>query len=72
MKDGRLTNKRLVRRLMDTKGVEEIFVAKDKVQVKVCKGFTPERARQLVHELGHESARSASKDGENYLIFARW
>ena len=72
MKDGKLTNKRLVRRLMDTKGIEEIFINKENVLVKVSATFTPDRARLLVHELGHEKARAASKDGENYLIFERW
>lgn len=68
----KLTNKRLVRRLMDTKGLNSIMILKDVVCVEAEPTFTPSQAEELCKELGHTDFKAATKDGHNYIVFKRW
>ena len=59
----RVVNKKLVARLMDTKGIEMISVTSQNVVAQVSAKFTPKMADDLVRELGH---------GANYIVFSRF
>ena len=68
----KLTNKRLVRRLMDTKGLNSIMILQDVVCVEAEPTFTPSQAEELCKVLGHTDFKAATKDGHNYIVFKRW
>ncbi len=68
----KMTNKRLVKHLMDTKGLNSILVLKDSVCVEVEPTFTPAQAEELCREVGHTDFKAATKDGHNYIVFKRW
>lgn len=69
----RVVNKKLVARLMDTKGIEMISVTSQNVIAQVSAKFTPKMADDLVRELGHErDAKAASQAGANYIVFSRF
>ena len=68
----RLTNKRLVKRLMDTRGIEMISITPTNVVVQVKSSFTPAMGRDLIADIGHESdAKMTTRDGSNYIILLR-
>lgn len=68
----KMTNKRLVKHLMDTKGVASITVLPDVVCVEFKPTFTPTLAENLVKEVGHDDFKAATKGGHNYIVFKRW
>lgn len=68
----RLTNKRLVRFLMDYKGLELITVSKTYVLVEVSKRFTPSDGEELCRLVGHPDARPATSEGRNFISFKRF
>ena len=68
----RFTNKRLVKKLMDTKGIDMISITSTLVIVQVAKSFTPEKAKELCRELGQENFKAATKNGDNYIVFKRF
>lgn len=68
----RFTNKRLVKKLMDTKGIDMISITSTLVIVQVAKSFTPARAEDLCCELGHSDFKAATKNGDNFIIFKRF
>ena len=69
----RMTNKRLVKTLMDAKGIEMISVTKTAVAVQVAKNFTPQQAEELCGKVGQPNAiRRTTKEGHNFLLFARF
>ena len=43
----RLTNKKLVKALMDEKGIDMISIAQSTIVVQVSKNFTPAKAEEL-------------------------
>ena len=58
----RLTNKRLVKFLMDYRGI-----------VQVSKKFTPAQAEELCRKVGHTNDfKAATGAGNNYIIFPRF
>lgn len=68
----RMTNKRLVKRLMDARGIEMISITPDNVVVQVKSSFTPAMCRDLIADIGHESdAKMTSREGSNYIILPR-
>lgn len=74
MIDSRLTNKRLVKRLMDTKGITMISITDSLVLVQCAKDFTPLKARELIHDLGHDfdaRTRRGPKE-EKLIVFPRF
>lgn len=72
MANPKLTNKRLVKCLMDTKGIDIITVTKDKVLIEVGSKFTPEDGIKLVQKVGHTKYQPVARDGKNYLILERY
>lgn len=68
----RLTNKRLVKFLMDVKGLDSITVLANAVCVQAKPDFGPAQAMQLCAEVGHEDFKAATRGGHNYIIFKRW
>lgn len=72
MGNPKLTNKRLVKCLMDTKGIDIITVTKDKVLIEVCAKFTPEDGIKLVQKVGHTKYQPVARNGKNYLILERF
>ena len=69
----RLTNKRLVKALMDEKGIDMISIAKATVVVQVSKNFTPAKAEDLCKRFGHTNdVKAVTKEGLNYMIFPRY
>lgn len=72
MVDSRLINKRLVKCLMDIKGIDLITITKDKVLIEVSPKFTPEDGMRLVRKVGHTRYKPVSKDGKNYLVLERY
>lgn len=69
----RLTNKKLVKALMDTKGLDMITITSVNVLVQVSKKFTPAMADELCGRVGHKmDAKAATKDGLNFIIFPRF
>lgn len=70
--ESKYTNKRLVRKLMDTKGIATIMVTEQLVSVIVKPTFTPSQAQELCRELGHTDFRTMTKGGDNFIIFQRY
>lgn len=69
----RLTNKKLVKALMDAKGIDMISIAKATIVVQVSKSFTPAKAEELSASLGHaDDVKAATREGINYMIFPRY
>lgn len=69
----KLTNKKLVKYLMDVRRIEMISVNATNIVVQVSSKFTPEMGKNLIEEVGHnDTARIASKDGNNYIVFPRF
>lgn len=69
----RLTNKRLVKALMDAKGIDMITIAKATIVVQVSPNFTPAKAEALSASLGHaDDVKAATREGINYMIFPRF
>ena len=69
----RLTNKKLVKALMDEKGIDMISIAQSTIVVQVSKNFTPAKAKELCKRLGHTNdVKAATKEGLNYMIFPRY
>lgn len=69
----KLTNKRLVKYLMDVRRIDMISINANNIVVQVSSKFTPAMGKQLIEEVGHMStARLASKEGSNYIIFPRF
>ena len=69
----RLTNKRLVRKLMDKGGYDMISINKDVVLFEANEKMTPEKAYQLCQELGQPDARYiTTKEKKNYIVFKRF
>ena len=69
----RLTNKKLVKALMDTKGLDMITITSANVLVQVSNKFTPAKADELCKSVGHDKdAKAATKDGLNFIIFPRF
>ena len=68
----RKTNKKLVKLLMDKKGIDIITITKDKVLVEVNEKFTPEMGLSLVKEIGHTTYQPVSRGGKNYLLLDRF
>ena len=69
----KLTNKRLVKYLMDVRRVEMISVSAKNIIVQVTDKFTPLMGQNLIEEVGHsDTARIATKDGNNYIVFPRF
>ena len=72
MVNPKLTNKRLVKCLMDTKGIDIITVTKDKVRVEVGGTFTPEAGLSLVRKVGHSRYQPVTRNGKNFIILERY
>ena len=72
MVNPKLTNKRLVKCLMDTKGIDIITVTKDKVLVEVEDTFTPKDGLSLVHKVGHSRYQPVARNGKNFIILERY
>lgn len=73
MEQKRLTNNALVKALMKAKGVEMITITDKNVLLQVKPKFTPEDADRLCHLVGQDAARRVTtKEGKNFLIFARY
>ena len=69
----RLTNKRLVKYLMDVRRIEMIRVRAKNIIVQVTEKFTAQMGKNLMEEVGHgETARIATKDGNNYNVVPRY
>ena len=69
----RLTNKKLVKALMDVKGLDMITITSTNVLVQVSNKFTPAKADELCKSVGHDmDAKAATKDGLNFIIFPRY
>ena len=69
----KLTNKKLVKYLMDVRRVEMISVSAKNIIVQVTDKFTPQMGKNLIEEVGHgDTARIATKDGNNYIVFPRF
>lgn len=69
----RLTNKKLVKALMDVKGLDMITITSTNVLVQVSNKFTPAKADELCKSVGHDmDAKAATKDGLNFIIFPRF
>lgn len=72
MVSAKMTNKRLVKVLMDKKHIDSITITKNAVVIQVDEHFTPLDGQILVRELGHESFKPVSKNGKNYIVFDRY
>lgn len=72
MVNPKLTNKRLVKCLMDTKGIDIITVTKDKVLVEVGDTFTPKDGLSLVRKVGHSQYQPVTRNGKNFIILERY
>lgn len=72
MQQKRLTNHALVKHLMKAKGIEMLTVTEKNVLVQVKPKFTPADADRLCYAVGQDAARRATRDGHNYIIFARF
>ena len=72
MVNPKLTNKRLVKCLMDTKGIDIITVTEDKVLVEVGGTFTPEDGLSLVRKVCHSRYQPVTRNGKNYIILERY
>lgn len=69
----RLTNKKLVKALMDTKGLDMISITSATIVVQVSDKFTPKMAEELSNRLGHTNdVKAATRNGVNYMIFPRY
>lgn len=68
----RLTNKRLVRALMDAKGIDGITITSKAVLVQVSPKFTPAQAQELCDKVGHKDFKAATQGGHNYIVFPRY
>lgn len=69
----RLTNKKLVKVLMDTKGLDMISITSVTIVVQVSKKFTPAMAEELCRRVGHQTdVKAATRDGLNFMIFPRF
>ena len=69
----RLTHKKLVKALMDVKGLDMITITSTNVLVQVSNKFTPAKADELCKSVGHDmDAKAATKDGLNFIIFPRF
>lgn len=69
----RLTNKKLVKALMDTKRIDMISITSATIVVQVSDKFTPKMAEELSKQLGHiNDVKAATRDGVNYMIFPRF
>ena len=69
----RLTNKKLVKALMDTKGIDMISITSATIVVQVSDKFTPKMAEDLSNQLGHTNdVKAATRNGVNYMIFPRY
>lgn len=68
-----MTNKRLVKALMDTKGIDMITISSDTVVAQVSKKFTPAMAHELCQKVGHAAdAKAVTSEQNNYIIFPRF
>lgn len=69
----RLTNKRLVKFLMDYRGIEMISITDRNIVVQVSKKFTPAQAEELCRKVGQANdSKAATGSGNNYIIFPRF
>lgn len=68
----RLINKRLVKFLMDAKGIDVISITKKQVVVQVSPTFTPAKAEELGRRVGQPDSRTRTVDGLNYIVFSRY
>ena len=69
----KLTNKVLVKHLMNVRRIEMISISSANIIVQVTDKFTPAMGEKLIEEVGHQhTARLASKDGNNYIVFPRF
>lgn len=68
----RLTNKRLVKFLMDKKNIELISISADKIIVTVNSKFKPIDGENLVREIGHSKFTPISDNGRNLLVLDRY
>ncbi|MBQ8223970.1 MAG: hypothetical protein IJZ86_01205 [Bacteroides sp.] len=68
----RLTNKRLVKTLMDTKGIDSITITSKAVVVQVDKNFTPGKGQELCNKVGHDDFKVMTREGHNYIVFPRF
>ena len=65
-----LKNKKLVSYLMDHKHIDQISIGRTWICVVCSKNFLPEEVPQIINEVG-SIPKITSKNGNNYLIFAR-
>lgn len=72
MEQKRLTNYALVKVLMKAKGIEMLTVTERNVLVQTKPKFTPADADRLCNFVGQDAARRVTREGHNYLIFARF
>lgn len=70
--DKKLTNKRLVRYLMDTRGVKSICITDKVVCVQFHTSFTPAKAEELCKQLGQTDFKAVRRNQENYIVFKRF
>lgn len=69
----RLTNKRLVKVLMDEKGIDMISISSNTIVVQVSESFTPAKAEDLCRRVGHaQGVKAVTREGLNYMIFQRY
>ena len=69
----KLTNKKLVKYLMDVRRIDMISINASNIIVQVSDKFTPVMGKQLIEEVGHaDTARLMSKSGVNYIVFTRF
>lgn len=68
----RLTNKRLVKALMDARGIDLISITSKTVLVQVSSKFTPAQAEALCAKVGHSDFKAATQNGLNYIAFPRY
>ncbi len=67
----KLTNKRLVAKLMDQRKISMISVNKSHVVCQCSKAFKPSDLKPLVDLVG-QSPKLSTSEGINYIIFSRY
>ncbi|MEG1861005.1 MAG: hypothetical protein RR206_04870 [Bacteroidaceae bacterium] len=69
----RMTDKRLVKYLMDCRGIEMISINRQGIVVEAGKRFTPADAERICLETGHrDDAKAATSGGRNFIVFPRY
>ena len=72
MAEARKTNKRLVKFLMDIRGIETMTITDQSIAMTFKKEFTPEDGERLIKKIGHTQFKAVRLKDKNMMVISRW